>query len=191
MSSALRAYSTACGLLLVVAVAGSSCRRAAAPTPIDLLREFPGAERRAVRPVNEAVRLDTVTLGGSTRLALITMAPARVTWLVRLTAQHAVLHAAVALLPAPGDTDTTAGVLVRVGISNNRFFEDVIRVPLKPAAPGADAAWQPLDVDLSAYSGWRFSLFNQPYRTTWKLILNAEAHPRGTVAWADLRIDLK
>jgi hypothetical protein len=129
-----------------------------------------------------------VTVGGSARPALIMVAPARVTWPVRLPAQQAVLHTAVALLPS-GDAD--AGVVVSVGISNNRFFDDLIRVPLKPAAPGAAAAWRPLDIDLSAYTGWRFSLFNQPYRTTWKLILNAGALPRGTVAWADLTIDMK
>ena len=42
------------------------------------------------------------------------------------------------------------------------------------AGPGASGAWHPLEVDLSAYAGWRFSLFYQPYRRTWTLVFSAE-----------------
>ena len=184
MSVASRAYRNACRLLVIAAIAAPGCRSSDTPVPIDLLRELPHATRRAAggaATLDERVRVDVVTIGGSTRNALVTVAPARVSWPVQLIASDTVLRMAIALRPAPGDS---SGVVARIGVSDNRFYDELIRVPLA-ARPGEVPAWQPLELDLSAYSGWRFSLFYQPYRRTWTLIFNADASPRGAVAWAE------
>jgi hypothetical protein len=166
----------------------AGCHRAPRPVPIDLLDELPRAERRPAGPdANqvEHVHAEIVSINGDTRPALVMVAPARATWSVKLAGMHAMLRTAVTLMPAaePGP----AGAAWRIGIADNRSYDELMNRPLH--RPGS--AWQPIELDLSAYSGWRFSLFYQPDRRTWKLIFNADAVPRGTIAWAQPVIDVR
>ena len=62
------------------------------------------------------VRADIITIGGSTRPALVTVAPARVSWPVQLVASNMVLRTAVALVSGPGEPP--GGAVARVGISD-------------------------------------------------------------------------
>jgi hypothetical protein len=41
-------------------------------------------------------------------------------------------------------------------------------------APGADTAWSPVSVDLSAYAGRKWSIFYQPDRVEWRLVLSTD-----------------
>ena len=171
-----------------MAAAASGCRSQTQDAPIDLLRVLPSAERRAGSALDEAVHADTVTVAGVTRPALLMRAPSRVLWPVQLTANRAMLRTAVAVMD--DHTGATTGVVVRVGISDSRSYNELLRLPVR-VEPGSGPVWQPIDVDLSAYSGWRWSLFYQPYRLHWKLIFNADASRRGRVAWAEPTIELR
>ena len=102
-------------------------------------------------------------------------APSRVTWPVQLT-ERAELTARVAML-----SDLNLGVTIRVGISDNRNYDELTRIKI-------GTNWQPIRVDLSAFSGWRFSLFYHPNKKIWNLIVNADATPGGTAAWAGLEV---
>jgi hypothetical protein len=79
---------------------------------------------------------------------------------------------------------STAGVTVRLGLSNNRRYEELLRLKLDlPDAGSRSPAWRPVDVGLSPYSSGTWRLFYQPWRITWNLIVNVDATPGGTAAW--------
>jgi hypothetical protein len=148
-----------------------------------LLRELPHAERRAVGEIDRAVRVDFAAAQGDLQPAMVMEAPARVIYRVTMP-RRAMLHARLALTAAGGEDGR--GVQVRVGISDGRFYDELARRSLVP-----QAGWQPIDVDLSRYSGLQWSLFYRPSRVTWQLILNADPAPGGAAAWAAPRIEVQ
>lgn len=168
--------------MLVVLLLGAGCRAINAPPQyIDLLRELPGAERRAVLPVDEAIRVDVAGAGDDLRPAIVMTAPARVIWSTRFPAR-AYLRTAVALV-ADGQRQLGAGATARIGLSDGRSYDPVLTLKLDPSPPGA-AAWHPIDLDLRAYSGWQWSLFYRPSEIVWFMNFSADATPGGTIAWA-------
>jgi hypothetical protein len=168
---------------------GPGCGHARQSLPIDLLHELPVAEQRSGGPpgaLQTAIHIDIVTVDGSTRPALLTRAPARVTWSVRFAGNHPILRTAVALVPEDGGT-VASGASARIGIVGGRSYTELVR--LMPGANGA-SGWKPIEIDLSNYAGWRWSLFFQPYRMTWKIIFGADPAPHGWIAWAQPIIDM-
>jgi hypothetical protein len=162
---------------LLTAVACHSSRSGGLPA-IDLLREVSRAERRALKPVDEAVRVDFVGGEDGPRPSLVMEAPARVIYSVQLPERARFLSAVRLLHPSTA----TSAVTIRLGLADNRAYHELMRI--KIASPPAERdAWTPVDVDLSPYSGWQWSLFYRPARVVWRLILNADATPGGTVAW--------
>ncbi len=152
-------------VMLSAACAGPTGR----PQEVDLLATLPSAEVRAGSDVLNSVRPDVVTVGGDSRTALVLRVPARVTWPTDLPF-HAALRTAVATLPG-GPQD----VILRIGISDDRVYEDLVRV-------SATTGWRAQVVDLRRFSEWKFSLFYQPLRRSWRLVINAEGTPGGQVA---------
>lgn len=165
--------------LAAVCVIGCRDGDPAAPLPRDLIREVSSAVIQPA-PVPEVVRQGEVTIGGISTPALILTSPARLTWPVRLP-ERAELHASVTLVSDPART-FPAGVTIRIGFADDRAFEELMRLPVTPGA------WQPMRVDLSAYSGWKWSIFFQPSRITWKLIVATDPTPGGSVAWRELAL---
>lgn len=133
----------------------------------------------------EVARVGEVADAGVPTPALLITAPARLTWPVRF-GEHADLDASVALVP--GAAASTAGVTVRIGITDARTFDELWRLPLTAASGTGSLAWQPIRIDLGAYFGWKFSLFYRPSRLNWNIVLGVDATPGGTVAWRALRI---
>lgn len=129
-----------------------------------------------------AVRKESLTIAGVWMPVLLMPAPSRVTWPVRF-AERVELDAALAL--TPGGAGAPAGVTLRIGLSDDRWYNEVLRVRIDPAADGAET-WRPIHVDLTPFSGWKWSLFYRPSRIAWKLIVNAEGAPGGTLAWRKL-----
>lgn len=143
------------------------------PAEIDLLAQLFTAERRASGNVDEAVRMDVVGIRGDARTSLVMRAPARVTWPVTLPL-HARFLSALALVP-----DASAlpqGVSVRIGLSDGRTYREMGKAE-------ATGTWAPVTLDLREHSEWKFSVFYQPLRKSWRLVLNADATPGGAVAW--------
>jgi hypothetical protein len=162
----------------LVAAASTGCGRAASapPLPVDLIARVPSAR---LQPEG-AVRTDVVTIGDAATPVLLMPAPSRVTWPVRFP-ERAELDASLSL------TTDTSGVTLRVGLSDDRWYNEILRVRLDPV-PAGSPPWQAIRVDLSAFSGWKWSLFYRPSRIAWKLIVNAEATPGGTIAWRQMAI---
>lgn len=91
------------------------------------------------------------------------------TWSLPLP-ERGVFRASVALADPPGGAPAAA-VRLRVGVSDHRIFEGLGAVTLEPDA----RRWFDLQADLSAYAGWKWSLFYRPGRQTWRLNLAADA----------------
>lgn len=126
------------------------------PAAVDLLTLLPSAERRAAGNLSEAVRADVFAVDGDARMALVLHPPARVTWTVRLPA-HARLTFAVA-----------GRGRVRVGLAAGRTYQEAGQVT-------ATGPWEPVAIDLRDFSEVKWSLFYQPLRIDWRLIINADA----------------
>jgi hypothetical protein len=84
--------------------------------------------------------------------------------------RRGVLRAAAALDPASPD-QRAASVRLRVGVSDDRIYERLTDVVLTQGQRG----WVDVRTDLSAYAGWKWSLFYHPERVMWRVVLAADA----------------
>jgi hypothetical protein len=125
---------------------------------VDLIKEFDRADKRPP---------DTYTItehlaGGTRRPAIMAPAPGRITWTLPLP-RRGVLRAALA-------GTTAAPVRVRIGVSDARIYERLAQTDV----PGS-SGWLTLTADLSAYAGWKFSLFYRPERHSWNVNVSMDA----------------
>lgn len=177
-----RAWHLAMPFVVVAALASGCGPR---PAAIDLIDVLPSAERRALGPADASIHTVTISHDGVDAPALLTTAPARVLFPVRMPGR-AHLRAQVSLAaPAAG------GVTIRVGIADDRSYDELLRLPVMPAPNGDSAPWQSIDVDLSGYSGWQWSLFYHPAHKTWKLVFNADPSPGGSIVWLRPTIEMR
>jgi hypothetical protein len=134
---------------------------------VDFIRDVDLADRR---PLSYAAAGSDA--GGRLLPAIVGPVPGRLTWTLPMP-HRARFRARVAAVGAP--------VRVRVGVSDDRIYEELDRITLNPSTP-----WTPVDVDLGAYAGWKLSLFYRPDRVRWHFILSADAvsDVPATVAWA-------
>jgi len=148
------------GLVLSMAALAACGWTSDRPAEVDLLSLLPGAERRAGADVTTAIRADVFVAQGDGRMALVMEAPARTTWSLRLP-MHAQLRTAVA-----------GSARLRIGASNGRTFKELAHID-------ASAGWRPVTIDLRELSEVKWSLFYQPLRMDWQLILNADVTAAG------------
>jgi hypothetical protein len=169
--------------VFVLASAACGAPKDVAPLPIDLVRELPHALIQAA-PAAPGARQDFAPAEDGPVPALFMTAPARVTWTLQFP-ETAEVVARVALVDGGA---AGQGVTVRLGISDNRAYHELLREHLPAGAPGSPPSWRTIRGDLSEFSGWKWSLFYHPSRMTWRLIANADATPGGTAAWTGLMV---
>lgn len=142
-------------LLLVVLLAAwfwRSRQDAVETGAIDLIELFPDAEKRTtMASLEDAYKIETVTIDGDRRRAIFAHPFSRITWTVTVP-PRGLLRTAVALRPdvwnVPGD-----GALFRVGVSDGPTYSELFKARLRPADQPADRRWFPVELDLSAYQG--------------------------------------
>jgi hypothetical protein len=124
-------------------------------------------------------RLDNVT-----HPAIAATVPSRLTIPLPLP-RRGVFRAFVALGDAPSGAQS-AGVRLRVGVSDHRIYEGLTELALTPGT----RAWVEVRTDLSAYAGWKWSLFYRPERIVWRLVLAADTTDNvpATVLWGEPEI---
>jgi hypothetical protein len=132
---------------------------------VDLIAEFPKAEHRAsLQPVESAFEVGSVTIDGQTKRTILAKPFARITYTVTVP-PDAWLDLNFAMRPdswdAPGD-----GAQFRVGVSEGRSYEEVLRQYVNPKR--GDRRWFSARLDLSAYEGRQV-----------KLIFNTDPGPKG------------
>jgi hypothetical protein len=141
----------------------SGCSQQRRPTNVpaaDLLRHFQDAERR---PLHARFELKEHTFAGVPRASLVVPAESRVTW--KLFVPHrGRLQMFVTFPETPA-----ASVAIRVGVSDNRIYNTLAEQTI--TAADASRGWVPVDVDLSAYAGRKWSLFYRPDGRKWQIIV--------------------
>jgi hypothetical protein len=142
------------------------CRHVEQPSiqAVNLLREFDAAEKRP--PVG--FQIADREIDGVSRPSLVVPVPSRLTIPLPLP-RDGRLRAFAALEPLPGRP--VASVRLRVGVSDDRIYERLTDVILSPG----QSHWVDVRTDLSAYAGWKWSLFYHPERVMWRVVLAADA----------------
>ena len=100
--------------------------------------------------------------------------PSRVIWSLPLP-RHGRFRAFLAL-SAPGNP--AAAIRFRFGVSDFRTYEGLTQHTITAAQPG----WTDIRTDLSAYAGFKWSLFYRPDRVTWRVVLAADVVGDGPAA---------
>ena len=115
---------------------------------IDLLAQLETAERR---PQGGTFDVIDANLNGEPHKAIYTVPESRIIWKIRVP-DDAWLRVLVGMKSeswtAEGD-----GVLFRVGVSDNRSYEELFTQHLNPFKNTGDRKWVPVMVDLSQYAG--------------------------------------
>jgi hypothetical protein len=151
-----------------IALTAAGCGKTAGSRPVavvDLMRELGRAEKRPAA----AFLVEDRRVGGVSRPSIVAPVPSRMTWPLPVP-RRGVFHAFVSIAEAPPGT-VAGAVRLRVGISDHRIYEGLSEVMINPGTQ----QWIDLRADLSAYAGWKWSLFYQPERVTWRLVLAADA----------------
>ena len=155
----------AVAILAVILFAGCRHVEQTSIQAVNLLREFDAAEKRPPAGFQIADR----EIGGVSRPSLIAPVPSRLTMPLPLP-RRGVLRAFAALAP-PSPDRAPVSVRLRVGVSDDRIYERLTDVILTPGQRG----WVDVRTDLSAYAGWKWSLFYRPERVMWRVVLAADA----------------
>ena len=152
--------------IVLAALSAVGCRPRDAATRVrrvDLLTTVDRAEKRLR---GEPVATTLVTLDGETEPALDVPVISRIVWTVRMP-DRAILRT------APGAPQLAAAggarALFRIGISDERSYDELLALEI-----GLESAqgWKPVSIDLSKYSGFKWSLFYRPREKTWKVVFN-------------------
>ncbi len=150
-------------LLLLI----SACRPYDDPievSVVDLTHEYEDAEKRPAA----GFQIAAYSIGGVTHASILAPVPSRLTWQMPLP-RRGMFHMYVALAdPPPGAQASTARI--HMGISSGRLYERLTEAILTPGP----RRWIDVRADLSAYAGWKWSLFYRPDLVTWKLVLGAD-----------------
>lgn len=173
---------TALGTVICLAALGLwyVTRESVVDHEMDLLAKLPEAERRT--NVEDAAQfvVEPVTVDGVTRRAVLARPHSRLIYAV-VVPIDAWLETAFAMKPdswdMPGD-----GAQFRIGISDGRLYEEVLRQYVNPKR--GDRRWFSVRLDLSAYEGREV-----------KLIFNTDPGPPGgtdsandLAVWAEPRV---
>jgi hypothetical protein len=162
-------------ILRVVAsiVIVAACRHSGDGVPIqvvDLAREFDRAEKRP----SAGFKVTTYGADGVIRPSIVMPVPSRVTWAFPLP-RRGQFRASVALADR---ANSAAAIRFRFGVSDHRIYEALAEHTVTAAHPG----WFSFSVDLSAYAGFKWSLFYRPDDVTWRVVLGADIAGEGAAA---------
>lgn len=173
---------TALGTVICLVALGLwySTRDSLVSNEMDLLAMVPEAEKRTNVEGEPQFVIEPVTVDGVTRRALLARPHSRLIYTVDVPVD-AWLETAFAMKPEtwdmPGD-----GAQFRIGISDGRLYEEVLRQYVNPKR--GDRRWFSVRLDLSAYEGRQV-----------KLIFNTDpGPPEGTdrandlAVWAEPRV---
>jgi hypothetical protein len=154
--------------VLVILLFISACGPRPDPVPVpvvDLIRCFERADKRP----DTGFTMTTYSAGGATHPSIVATVPSRFTCAFPMP-RRARFHAYMALASQSGGAPA-GSARVRIGISDDRIYEHLTERILTPGDP----RWIDLSADLSAYAGWKWSLFYRPDRMTWRLVLATDS----------------
>jgi hypothetical protein len=143
-------------------IVACACRPSIDEVPfqvVDLIREFERAEKRPVA----GFEITSYSADGIIRPSIVMPVPSRVIWSLPLP-RHGRFRAFLAL---SGPGNPAAAIRFRLGISDFRIYEGLAQHTITAERPG----WAEFRTDLSAYAGFKWSLFYRPDYVTWRVVL--------------------
>jgi hypothetical protein len=159
MTSAPATHWNHLAIILVLLFTGCDrTSRAVSTQVVDLADEFDRAERRPPAGFDVTVHV----VDGIARPAIVMPVPGRAIWSLRVP-RNGVLRTFVAL---ENSGESGLGVRFRLGISDHRVSETLATRTLTK-----ERGWTELAADLSAFAGFKWSLFYRPDEITWRILL--------------------
>lgn len=149
---------------MVFLIVSSGCvqsRDAVPVTAVALIRDFDRAETRPP----SGFEVSTQQRGDVVHPSIVAPVPSRMIWPMPLPRRGS-FRAFVSLAQR-----TDPPVRLRIGVSDHRIYEGLADVTVPPDG----GRWIELRADLSAYAGWKWSLFYRPDRVSWRIVLSADA----------------
>jgi hypothetical protein len=120
---------------------------------IDLVELYPSAETRSnVSPKEAAFALKDETLAGETKKSIYMVPTSRLIYKRVEIPESAWLRVWLGIREE-GWTQSTDGVLFRVGVSDGRTYDELLKQHVDPLHNTNDRRWIPVTIDLSAYAG--------------------------------------
>ena len=141
-------------LLLVLAIGFWYIRSGrGGPVAADLIELFPSAETRSnLTPKELAFSIRDETLGGETRKAIYMVPTSRLIYKRIEIPENAWLRVWLGIREEAW-TKCTDGVLFRIGVSDGRTYDELLKQHVDPLNNSGDRRWIPVTIDLSAYAG--------------------------------------
>lgn len=141
----------AAAVVVVLAAFWFMRRSGEPPTAVDLIDQFPAAEKRSAMPLAEAFSVTDVVIDNQGKRAIYMHPNSRLIYRVNVP-NDGWLRTALALKPEAW-TQEGDGVLFRIGVSDGRKYDELLNQHVNPYGVQGDRRWIPVVVDLSAYSG--------------------------------------
>jgi hypothetical protein len=123
---------------------------------IDLVAQFPSAEKRSNGPLELVYAIQDVAIKGETRHCVYMHPTSRLTYKITVPNDGS-FRAWLGIKEEAWDKQSD-GVLFRVGISDGREYDELINQHVDPANNPSDRRWVPVTADLSAYAGQQVDL---------------------------------
>jgi hypothetical protein len=152
-----RSYLIVAAVLVVIVLAWSYWRSGReADLLLDLVDQFPAAEKRSSGQLDQVFGIQDVAIKGETRHCIYIHPNSRLIYKVTVP-EDGWLQAWLAIKEETWDKQSD-GVLFRIGVSDGREYEELVKQHVDPANNPSDRRWVPVKVDLSAYAGQQVDL---------------------------------
>jgi hypothetical protein len=126
-------------------------------TTQDLIALYPQAEARSNIATALAFAIQDVTLSGETKKAIYMAPVSRLTFKRMEIPEGGWLRAWIGI-KEEGWTTSADGVLFRLGVSDGRTYDELLKQHVDPLHNTNDRRWIPVTIDLSAYAGQQVDL---------------------------------
>lgn len=162
-----RSYLIAAAVLVALVLVWWVWRRGGdANVAIDLIAQFPAAEKRSNGALDQVFNVQDVAIKGETRHAIYMHPTSRLIYKLTVP-EDGKLRAWIAVKEETWDKQTD-GVLFRIGVGDGREYEELLNQHVDPSNNPGDRRWVPVQVDLAAYAGQEV-----------QLIFNTNTSPQG------------
>jgi hypothetical protein len=152
-----RSYLIVAAVVVVLVLGWYFMRRGGgANVAVDLVEQFPAAEKRSSGPLDQVFGVMDVSIKGETRHSIYIHPTSRLTYKVTVP-EDGWLQAWFALKEEMWEKSSD-GVLFRIGVADGREYEELVNQHVDPANNPSDRRWVPVKVDLSAYAGQQIDL---------------------------------
>jgi hypothetical protein len=152
-----RSYLIVAAVLVILAAGWWVYKRnKGADVAIDLVAQFPSAEKRSNGALELVFAVQDVAIKGETRHSIYMHPTSRLIYKITVP-RDGWFRAWLGVKEEAWDKQSD-GVLFRVAVSDGREYDELVAQHVDPANNPADRRWVPVTADLSAYAGQQVDL---------------------------------